>query len=74
MKFNPIKALKEKANLLGSEIKSINVTAHNQTKLLQLNAEIMQKQSLILERWANAAETQAEILQEISETLKAKKE
>lgn len=73
LKFNPIKALKKKADLLGTEIKSISVTSRNQTELLRLNVEIMQKQSKTLERWANAAEAMAEILQEISDTIKEKK-
>ena len=72
MKFNPIKGLKEKSALLGSQMKEIGVSANNQTKLLQMNVEIMQKQSLILERSANAAEAQATILQKIFEEIEKK--
>ena len=73
MVSNPIKQLKEKADLLGSQIRAINKTSNNQTELLRQNVDILKNQSLILERWANAAETTAEILQEISDTIKAKK-
>jgi len=73
MVSNPIKQLKEKAELLNSQIKEVGATSKDQTKLLQKNVDIMENQSKILERWANAAEASAEILQEISDTLKEKK-
>ena len=71
--MNPLKDLKEKAEALKTQIEAVNVTSRNQTELLRQNVEIMAKQSITLEKWANAAEAMAEILQEISDTLKEKK-
>ena len=78
---NPLKKLKQKTDLLGGQIKQISETSHNQTKLMQQNVDIMKNQSITLQTWADAAITQAEILQgisetvkEISDTLKTKKE
>ena len=74
MVSNPIKQLKEKADLLGTQIGAITATSSNQTKIMQENIKLMEKQCIFMERWANAADAQAEILQEISETLKNWKE
>ena len=70
--MNPLKDLKQKADALKTQIEAVNVTSRNQTELLRQNVEIMQKQLGIMQAWTNAAEAQAEILQEISDTLKAK--
>ncbi len=73
MVSNPIKQLKEKADLLGTQIGAITATSSNQTKIMQENIKIMEKQCIIMERWANAAEAQAEILQNIFEAISKKK-
>ena len=71
--MNSLKDLKDKASALKTQIEAVNVTSRNQTELLRQNVEIMKKQLVIMEGWTNAAEAQANILQEISDTLKAKK-
>ncbi len=80
-KNNPIKQMKEKTEQLAAQFQEIGTASKDQTKLLQRNVEIMEQHSLILKGWGVAAEAQANILQNISETLmeisstlKAKKE
>ncbi len=68
--MNPLKNLKEQASALKTQIEAVNVTSRNQTELLRQNVELQAKQSVIFKGWRNAAVTQAEILQEISNTLK----
>jgi len=68
VKLNPLKKLKElKAGL--PDIKGMEVVAKNQQQMIKIQVDEILKQTVLMERWANAQELQLEQLERIAVAL-----
>jgi len=68
VKLNPLKKLKELKEGLPN-IKEMEVVAKNQQQAIKIQVDEILKQTVLMERWANAQELQLEQLERVAQAL-----